>query len=77
MPYTWEEETLKKYGKENTSRLIKEQQEYEKECGDNDCKTCGKENEGTIVKWRKDRPVLMHAGLWIDAKCKNCGRYMD
>jgi hypothetical protein len=57
MTYSWEKESLQKYGEETTSKLIKRQQEYEKDCGDNDCPTCGTRNEGTIIEWEKGKPL--------------------
>lgn len=73
--YTWEKESLEKYGKEITLRLIKRQQEYEKENINNDCKTCGKENEGAIIEWEDGKPIIMHYGLWTDNRCNYCGKH--
>jgi hypothetical protein len=75
MTYSWEKESLQKYGEETTSKLIKRQQEYEKDCGDNDCPTCGTGNEGTIIEWEKGKPIVMHHGLYPEGYCRDCGRY--
>ncbi|MED4353574.1 hypothetical protein P9265_14755 [Schinkia azotoformans] len=72
MAYKWEKESLQKYGKEVTLRLIKQQQEYEEKHRGNNCETCGEKNEGTVVELEKDKPFIMHYGLWTNGYCDYC-----
>jgi hypothetical protein len=72
--YKWEKESLEKYGKESTDKLIKNQQEYEKINPDNDCNYCGIGNEGTIIEFDNGSPYIMHYGLWSNGRCKFCGK---
>lgn len=75
--YIWVEDSLQKYGKEVTENLIKRQKEYEEEERDNDCKYCGRGNEGVVIEWEDGKPGLMHCGLWTEDKgCNFCGRPM-
>lgn len=73
--YKWEKESLYRYGKEVTSKLIKEQQKYEEQHKDNDCKRCGRENEGAIVEWEKGKPMITHYGVCNSGTCDYCGRH--
>lgn len=77
MSYTWEKESLEKYGKEATAELIKQQQVYEEKKKDNDCIHCGKGNEGSVILRKDGTPFLIHVhfGLWVRNKCSYCGRH--
>ncbi|MNW59776.1 hypothetical protein D3C74_377160 [compost metagenome] len=77
MKYKWEEECLKKYGEEVTQELINEQKKYEEMKKDNDCKHCGKGNEGAIVETKGGTPVIMRYGLWCKGRCQICGRHSN
>lgn len=72
--YKWENESLNKYGEKVTLNLIKKQQAYEKEHKNNDCKHCGKDNEGSIVELKNNHPSIIHYGLWVNGTCSFCGR---
>lgn len=74
MNYKWEEESLKKYGEEITSRLVKEQKEYELKKGENNCSGCGSKNEGAIIEFKDGTPFIMRYGLWSNGRCNYCGR---
>ena len=75
MPYKWEKESLQKYGEQATQNLIAGQRRYEEQHKDNDCKHCGKGNEGAIIEWGNGNPFIMHYGLWSNGRCEFCGRY--
>lgn len=77
MSYSWEKEALKKYGKEVTLHLIKSKKQHEEEEKDNDCKQCGKWNEGAISDWGNGRVFLTYWGIWVDGICSVCGKHMD
>lgn len=74
MSYSWEKESLKKYGEEVTSLLVKKQNDYEEKKLENDCTYCGYPNEGVIVEFADGRPFLLHSGIWVDGLCTKCGR---
>ncbi|MBX9158368.1 hypothetical protein ACTFR8_22480 [Bacillus cereus group sp. MYBK15-3] len=74
MSYTWEKESLEKYGEEATAGLIKQQQTYEEKKKDNDCEHCGKGNEGSIIERKDGTPFIMHFGLWTRDRCGYCGK---
>lgn len=73
MAYTWEEESDRKYGKEVTAGLVKTQLEYEEKHKGNNCKHCGKANEGEVIESAKGVPFMMHYGMWTGSKCDYCG----
>lgn len=76
MLYEWVEETEQKYGKEVTESLIKQQKDFEEKQKDNDCKVCGKTNQGSVVEIDNVGPILIHYGLRNGSgKCSNCGKY--
>ncbi|MED4455617.1 hypothetical protein [Metabacillus fastidiosus] len=74
MAYKWEKESLEKYGEEVTRNLIIQQEKYETVHKDNDCKHCGKGNEGAIIEFGNGTPFIMHYGLWSNGRCNFCGR---
>ncbi|PHG64081.1 hypothetical protein [Bacillus toyonensis] len=75
MAYKWEKESLQKYGEEVTQNLISKQKEYEAVKKDNDCKHCGKGNEGAMIEWGDGIPFIMRYGLWSNGRCNYCGEY--
>ncbi|PGT89837.1 hypothetical protein [Bacillus thuringiensis] len=74
MAYNWEKESLEKYGEKATLELISQQQEYEVKHKDNDCKHCGKGNEGSIIPRDDGSPFILHFGLWSGKRCTYCGK---
>lgn len=70
--YNWENESLNKYGEKITSNLIKEQQTYEEEHKNNNCKYCGKSNEGSVIDFGNN-PHIVHYGIWVNGCCNFCG----
>lgn len=75
MGYSWEKESLEKYGEDATKELIKQQQQYEEKKKDNDCEHCGKGNEGSVIPRTDGTPLIMHFGLWTRNNCNYCGRH--
>lgn len=74
MAYKWESECLQKYGGTVTKRLIQDQKKYEEQKQNNDCKYCGKGNEGAIIELKNGYPMIMRYGLWSNGRCEFCGK---
>ena len=79
MKYTWENESLEKYGEEITMQLIEQENRYAMKKEGNNCSSCGINSVSAIIEADNGKPFIMHYGNFRYSqgkhKCCECGKH--